>query len=741
MFEPIHSVVCKPLTNRSQRLSFNFFGRIGIMGRKKGGRRGNRKPKAFIDWDTIPRENENFEKYYKTQALLPENEWTQLLETLKITLPTTFRITETNKHARRVRDLFVNHYCPMVNGCEYEGQKIPIPTEIPWYPGKLAFTINIPKSVIRKTPALKPLQKFLMYETECGDISRQEAVSMIPPLFLDVKPHHKVLDMCAAPGSKTAQLIEALHRDSNVESPEKDIVPSGLVIANDADSRRAHMLVHQIKRLNSPNVVITNHDASYMPNFHMMTEGKTGEAKRVNLKFDRILADVPCSGDGTFRKNISLWKEWTLKTALGLHATQVKILLRGLQMLATGGRLVYSTCSMNPIENEAVVSAILKATEGSVRLVDTSKELPSLVRNPGVFDWKVMDGDLNEYKSFEELPSNLIQRMPKTLWPLPKSELERLHIERCMRVYPHQQNTGGFFVAVLEKYNDLEGTMQTIVDENKAISRGLKRCISPKKEEEVKKPCPDSVAHTQKETTKEDESQKQDAVQSRGNGNRFQEIDPFSYVSEDNEELKKIFSFFKVNDKKMHRDLFLVRNPNGVPTGALYYSNNLLKQIITNNRNHIKFVHGGVKVFVRQEFGSQTKEVAEKTDACYYRIQSDGAFLAATAMDPSSVTNIPSSDLRVLLDNETVTKESFPEDSTLGKVYESLPLGCSLLRADLKNEEHAIQEEVYICLWKSFRISNVMMAKSEKQNILLQLNGSVAAAEDKSVEEAPKSEA
>lgn len=66
-----------------------------------------------------------------------------------------------------------------------------------------------------------------MAETETGSISRQEAVSMIPPLVLDVKPHHKVLDTCAAPGSKTSQIIEALHADADGS------IPSGFVIAND----------------------------------------------------------------------------------------------------------------------------------------------------------------------------------------------------------------------------------------------------------------------------------------------------------------------------------------------------------------------------------------------------------------------------------------------------------------------------------------------------------------------------
>ena len=93
--------------------------------------------------------------------------------------------------------------------------------------------------------------------------------------------------MCAAPGSKTAQLIEAIH-----SSVEEDVVPEGMVVANDADNSRCYMLVHQAKRLQSPCLVITNHDASIMPNFIIDDDKGT----KTFLKYDRVLCDVPCSG-------------------------------------------------------------------------------------------------------------------------------------------------------------------------------------------------------------------------------------------------------------------------------------------------------------------------------------------------------------------------------------------------------------------------------------------------------------
>jgi len=104
------------------------------------------------------------------------------------------------------------------------------------------------------------------------------------------------MDMCAAPGSKTIQIIEALHAD-------KEKMNMGYVIANDIDAKRAYMLTHQARRLNSPALFITNNDARFIPNL------KDG-FDRQNVKFDRILCDVPCTGDGTLRKNLALWKNF-----------------------------------------------------------------------------------------------------------------------------------------------------------------------------------------------------------------------------------------------------------------------------------------------------------------------------------------------------------------------------------------------------------------------------------------------
>jgi multisite-specific tRNA:(cytosine-C5)-methyltransferase len=260
---------------------------------------------------------------------------------------------------------------------------------------------------------------------------------MIPPLVMDLQPGMTVLDMCAAPGSKAAQLLEMVHRgeetrvhkslrdhaeeDGRIMSPEPETSlveaaeelssdssdygrATGLLIANDSDYKRSHMLIHQLKRLSSPNLIVTNHDATMYPSIKLPPTPDNPATNRY-LKFDRILADVPCSGDGTLRKNVNLWKDWQPGNALGLHITQVRILVRALQMLKVGGRVVYSTCSMNPVENEAVIASAIDRCGGlkMVQLLPSDEQLPLLKRSPGLKKWSVMDKVGDVWSSYQEV--------------------------------------------------------------------------------------------------------------------------------------------------------------------------------------------------------------------------------------------------------------------------------------------------------------------------------------------------
>ena len=114
-----------------------------------------------------------------------------------------------------------------------------VPQIVKWYPQEgMVYSFNdLSRVELRQNPALKEFHRFIVDQTEAGRIFRQEKVSMIPVTLLDVQPHHAVMDMCAAPGSKTIQILEYLH-----STGEK--LGTGFLIANDTDAKRAYMLTH-----------------------------------------------------------------------------------------------------------------------------------------------------------------------------------------------------------------------------------------------------------------------------------------------------------------------------------------------------------------------------------------------------------------------------------------------------------------------------------------------------------------
>jgi multisite-specific tRNA:(cytosine-C5)-methyltransferase len=119
--------------------------------------------------------------------------------------------------------------------------------------------------------------------------------------------------------TQTSQLLELLHSS---QSLLESSIPPGLLIANDSDYKRTHLLIHQTARLPSPAFVVTNVDASIFPTLSLPPDDTAESPRRKNrhLLFDRILCDVPCSGDGTMRKNVGIWKRWNPMDGNGLHS-------------------------------------------------------------------------------------------------------------------------------------------------------------------------------------------------------------------------------------------------------------------------------------------------------------------------------------------------------------------------------------------------------------------------------------
>ena len=196
------------------------------------------------------------------------------------------------------------------------------------------------------------------------------------------------------------------------------------------------MLVHQAKRLQSPCVMITNHDASIMPNIKVSDPSNPDQ--KINLRFDRVLCDVPCSGDGTLRKNADIWPKWAASTGTNLHGVQSRILKRGLEQLAVGGRLVYSTCSLNPVEDEAVLQRILlDAGVENVIIEDASALVPGLRFTPGLNTWKIgVKGGLI-YDKWEDVDEKVKNQIRPYMFP--SKDNDKMNLNRCMRVLPHQQ--------------------------------------------------------------------------------------------------------------------------------------------------------------------------------------------------------------------------------------------------------------------------------------------------------------
>jgi hypothetical protein len=151
------------------------------------------------------------------------------------------------------------------------------------------------------------------------------------------------------------------------------------------------MLVHQCKRINSPLLMITTHKGQQFPRIeNVMASLEVGKRKQSGY-FDRVLCDVPCSGDGTLRKNPAIWTKWMTSAATTLHPLQLMIAQRGLPLLKPGGLMVYSTCSMSPYEDEAVVAELLRSNKGTLELVDARQFLPLFKARPGMSNWFVLD--------------------------------------------------------------------------------------------------------------------------------------------------------------------------------------------------------------------------------------------------------------------------------------------------------------------------------------------------------------
>ena len=224
-------------------------------------------------------------------------------------------------------------------------------------------------------------------EHQLGYIYVQSASSMIPVEVLEPEKEDVFLDMCAAPGSKTSHAAAKMDNE-------------GLIVANDSSGKRLIALGTNLQRCGVYNVVITN---------------EKGQNISDELRYDKILVDAPCSGTGTINKSLKVLEMWSPNLVNRMVGIQRQLIKRGFELLRKGGEMVYSTCTLEPRENEMIVDELLEEFDNAELLQ--------------------IDLDVDESETILEHDG----------------ERYRDEVKKTLRIHPHVNESEGFFVAKKQK--------------------------------------------------------------------------------------------------------------------------------------------------------------------------------------------------------------------------------------------------------------------------------------------------
>ena len=301
----------------------------------------------------------------RLQQLIPHNKWDTVANTFAEPKPTTFRVNSLKSSPSIV--------CENLDRQGFRLEKIP------WYV----------EAFILREGRLRDLQETEIYRR--GEIYVQSLVSMLPPLVLDPQPGELVLDLTAAPGSKTTQLACLMKGE-------------GRIVANDNNKIRFFKLKANVELQSAKNVELTL---------------KYGESfgREFPEHFDRVLLDAPCSAEGRFNvKDPASYRYWKIHKVRQMARKQRKLLFSALSALRPGGTLVYSTCTFAPEENESVIDLALNKFGGVIEL--ETIQLSLLNRIGGLEEW--------EGKSFHS-------SLKKAVRILPTSQMEGFFIARIRK--------------------------------------------------------------------------------------------------------------------------------------------------------------------------------------------------------------------------------------------------------------------------------------------------------------------
>ncbi|KNH05928.1 S-adenosyl-L-methionine-dependent methyltransferase, partial [Perkinsela sp. CCAP 1560/4] len=349
--------------------------------------------------------------------------------------------------------------------------------------------------IVARTPTAKNYMKQLH---DKGLVSIQSVGSSLAVEFMQIEPGMHVLDMCAAPGNKTLSILEKVGRSS------------GLVIANDQSADRVKSLHRRFAPFGASNLLITKYPAERFPSRVSMLRNATSDMEpqssqvetrtTAKLSFDRVLVDISCSGDGRILKDPHILPRWNPFDGVLNFPHQKQALLRALQLVKPGGLVLYVTCSLNPLENEAVISALLRSYPDEIRVTRLHREgTPTgytTKLRPGLTTWGVPQSseahqfrpassqagqDGNSHRSiFHETPACLARvgdvvctgsalmavDQHNEMFPLhltqPGSVGEWItkSLTECRRLVPtdDDDSSTGFFFALLKKVKELPPT-------------------------------------------------------------------------------------------------------------------------------------------------------------------------------------------------------------------------------------------------------------------------------------------
>ena len=601
--------------------------------------------------------SENFILYYKSLLDFDETEFSSFLKISVEELPIIFRLNKIYSYSESLEEeiselLLLNK--------EHFNKRVSRP--------RLNFLDNIYQiNSLDKTNEIDSKLKQILFNENDYGILRQELVSMIPINLVDIDESDIILDMCAAPGNKTIQALEIMSEKARI----KNTLPSGVIIANELDEKRAGNMAHFFKAHFPINIVVTNNKAENLPIIE-------DENYRPNI----VICDVPCSGDGTLRKNKMVRKKWKIEFGLENHFIQSKILDNAIRQCKNDGYIIYSTCAINPIENEAVVCNILEKYKDEIELINCSKKLRDMKIKfrEGMIKWKVcidIDKDKNyiwkeKYSDVKNNRDGLIKESmfheiytyknnhPSALFKF----TDPLNLRNCIRIYSYENNSDCFFIALIHKKNNFSNN-EHIKNEHYSVP------LNENKMKTIREDLDDFIDFLGLENDEKiiDNKNKEDDEKQK---NAEEELIFKKYVKISNypESYNDLMKYFKFKNGLLFRHLFCKRESS---QKIFLFSKKLSEMITIFTKMNINIIRSGLVVF---------KKEREKSIKMMYRVTHYGAILMADYFGGQIIELERPNLIKMLFDFDdlSIPFDKIPEEEK--KKIEECESGCIILMYD-----------------------------------------------------------